>query len=162
MSLRALARALQQLEIVDDDQADAVLPLHAAGAGAQRGDGEARRVVDVERQRLELAGGAREVAEILLADLAHAEVLRADPRLLGEDAGGELVGRHFEAEEGDRRAGRLSGAMPSSMSRRKRCAALKAMLVASEVLPMPGRPARMIRSELCRPPILALIGRARW
>ena len=31
---------------------------------------------------------------------------------------------------------------------------LKAMLVASEVLPMPGRPARITRSEGCRPPIM--------
>ena len=31
---------------------------------------------------------------------------------------------------------------------------LKAMLVASAVLPMPGRPAMMTRSEACRPPIL--------
>ena len=33
---------------------------------------------------------------------------------------------------------------------------LKAMLVASAVLPMPGRPARMTRSERCRPPIVAV------
>ena len=32
-------------------------------------------------------------------------------------------------------------------------AAPKAILVASAVLPMPGRPARMIRSEGCRPPM---------
>ncbi len=38
----------------------------------------------------------------------------------------------------------------------KRRAVLNAMLVASAVLPMPGRPATMIRSELCRPPVLAL------
>ena len=50
-----------------------------------------------------------------------------------------------------------SGAMPSAMSRRRRSAALKAMLVASAVLPMPGRPATMTRSESCRPPIFSLI-----
>ena len=102
-----LAGALEQLEIVDDDHPDALLPLEAAGARPQRGDGQAGRVVDVERQALELGGGARQLAEVLLADLAHAQIFRADPRLLGEDARGELVGRHFEAEQGDRRAGRL-------------------------------------------------------
>ena len=88
---------------------DALLPLEAPGAGAQRGDGEAGRVVDVERQRFELGGGAGEASEILLADLAHAQRFRADPGLLGEDSGGELVGRHFEAEEDDRGAGRFVG-----------------------------------------------------
>ena len=48
------------------------------------------------------------------------------------------------------------GGMPSCMSRIQRRAALKAMLVASEVLPMPGRPARIIKSDRCIPPILAL------
>ncbi len=72
------------------------------------GDRQAGRVVDIERQRLEIGGGAREIAEIVLADLAHAQVLAADPRLLGEDTRGELVGRHFEAEEGDARAERLA------------------------------------------------------
>ena len=67
----------------------------------------AGRVVDIERQALQLGGSAREVAEILLADLAHAQVFGADARLLGEDTRRQLVGRHFEAEERDRRAGRL-------------------------------------------------------
>ena len=43
------------------------------------------------------------------------------------------------------------------MSRIQRRAALKAMLVARLLLPMPGRPATIIRSEWCIPPILALI-----
>ncbi len=49
---------------------------------------------------------------------------------------------------------RLSASMPSSSSRIQRCAALKAMLVASEVLPMPGRPAKITKSLLCNPPTL--------
>ncbi len=103
-------RALEELEIVDDDEADAALPLEPAGAGAERRDGEARRVVDIERQAFELGRGPGEVAEILLADLAHAQILGADPGLLGEDSGGELVGRHLQAEEGDPGAGRLAPA----------------------------------------------------
>ncbi len=51
----------------------------------------------------------------------------------------------------------LSRSIPSSSSRRKRWAALNAMLVASAVLPMPGRPARISRSESCRPPIFWLM-----
>ena len=45
----------------------------------------------------------------MLADPAHAQILRADPGALGKDAGGELVGRHFEAEECGGGAGRLLG-----------------------------------------------------
>ncbi len=154
LSLLLRPDALEQLEIIDHDHADALLPLEAAGAGAKRGDGQAGRVVDVERKRLQVRRGPGEVAEFLLADLAHAEVLGGDPRLLGEDAGGELVGRHFEAEQGDPRARRLATARS-----RPHCRAASAwrrqtaMLVASELLPMPGRPATMIRSDLCSPPI---------
>jgi hypothetical protein len=39
--------------------------------------------------------------------------------------------------------------------RARALAMLKAMLVASEDLPIAGRPAMMMRSEGCRPPILA-------
>src|SRR3546814_6558597 len=77
------------------------LALEAARTGAERGDGQAGRVVDIERQTFEIDGGAGEVAEILLADLAHAQILGADPRLLGQDAGRELVRRHFETEKRD-------------------------------------------------------------
>ena len=66
-----------------------------------------RRVVDVERKALQLGSGPRQLAEFLLADLAHAQILGADARLLGEDTSRQLIGRHFEAEQGDRRAGRL-------------------------------------------------------
>src|SRR5205085_6760690 len=99
---------LEQLEIVDDDHSDALLALETAGAGAQCGNGQAWRVVDVERQALKLGGGAGKLAELLLADLSHAQILGADSRLLGEDSSRELVGGHFEAEQGDRGAGRFA------------------------------------------------------
>src|SRR3546814_3994633 len=50
----ALSRALEQLEIVDHDEADVIPPLQPAGAGAQRGDGQAWRIVDEQRQFLQL------------------------------------------------------------------------------------------------------------
>ena len=101
------ARALQQLEIIDDDHADTLLPLQPPGARAKRGDGQAGRVVNVERKALQFGRRAREMAELLLADLAHAQILGTDARLLGEDASRELVGRHFEAEQSDWRARRF-------------------------------------------------------
>ena len=104
---------------------------------------------------LQLLRRARERGELGVADLAHADLLAADLRLLGQHARRQLVGRHFEAE------GRRPEHRPTSRSRPpgrgySASPTLKAMLVASAVLPMPGRPARMIRSDGCRPPILAL------
>ena len=103
-----LAGALEQLEIIDDHHADALLALQAPGTGAKRGDGQAGRVVDVERQALQFRGGAGELAELLLADLAHSEVFGADPGLLGEDSSRELIGGHFEAEQRHRRTSRFA------------------------------------------------------
>ena len=97
--------------------------------------------------------------ELRLVDHAAADLLRRNAGLLGQDAGGELLGRHFEREEADdgavvardRRAAGLGGSLSDCARAR---ATLKAMLVASAVLPIEGRPARTIRSEGCRPPIL--------
>ena len=50
----------------------------------------------------------------------------------------------------------LSGSILSAASTRKRLAALQAMLVARLVFPIPGRPARMIRSERWKPPAVIL------
>src|SRR4028118_2381745 len=60
-----------------------------ARACREGGDRQARSVVYVERQALELGGGAGEVAEVLLADLAHAQGFRRDAGLLGEETRGE-------------------------------------------------------------------------
>ena len=140
---------LEQLEIVDDDQADALLPLEAAGAGAQRGDGQARRVVDVERQALQSAAARASERNSCWLILPVRRFLGGDPRLLGQNAGRELVGRHFQAEQGDRRAGRLGRLDPVRLILAESArAAAKAMFVASALLPMPGRPATMIRSDL--------------
>ena len=79
LSFDSLARPRQQLQVIDDDHADALLPLEPPRAGAQRGDGQPRRIVDVERQRRQLARGARQVAELLLADLAHAQIFGRMP-----------------------------------------------------------------------------------
>jgi hypothetical protein len=48
--IAALAGALQQLEIVDDDHSDALLALEAAGTGAESRNRQTGSVVDVERK----------------------------------------------------------------------------------------------------------------
>ena len=82
-------------------------PLEAACAGAQRGDREARRIVDIERQFGQALACEGELLKILAADLAHAQGFGRDARLFGQDTGGELVGAHFQAEEGGGCAYRL-------------------------------------------------------
>ncbi len=96
-----LGRPGQQLEIVDHHQPDLVIvaPLQPAHAGVQCADRQAGGVVDEQRQVLEIGGGGSELVELGLADLAHAQRLGRNPRLLRQNARGELVGRHFEAEE---------------------------------------------------------------
>ena len=102
--LARLARGAEELEVVDDQQAEPVRALQPAGAGAQRGDRQRRRVVDEEVQVLELVADRQDLVEVAADQLALADLLRRDLGLLGEHAGGELLGRHFEREEADHRA----------------------------------------------------------
>ena len=62
-----LAGAGEQLEVVDDEQVEAALALQAAGARRELGDRDAAGLVDVERDRLHLAGGVGDLVEIVLA-----------------------------------------------------------------------------------------------
>ena len=141
------------MQIVDDQQVEAALALEPARARGELGDRDAAGLVDVEGDRLHVAHGLGDPVEILLGDVAAADLVGGHARLLGDDAGGELLGRHFEREEADDaavdRLHRAVGAQLAAIG----AAMLKAMLVASAVLPMPGRPARMTRSEACRPPM---------
>jgi hypothetical protein len=105
----ALAAARQQLEVVDDDQADVLLALQSAGAGAQCRNGQAGRVVNVQGQAVQLASDACELAEFVEVHVARADLRARDVALFGKHTGGELVGRHFQAEEGDRGAGGSCG-----------------------------------------------------
>ena len=59
-----------------------------------------------------------ELVEILALHLAAADLVGRDPRFLGEDAGGELLGRHFQREEADDRAVLGDRAMRPSVARR--------------------------------------------
>ena len=103
----------------------------------------------------DLAAHLHELVEFPLADVAAADAVAGDARLLGQQAGGELLGAHFQREHRDaalrhRVRDRRAGRPPPSP-----CAAPNAILVASAVFPMPGRPARISRSDGCIPPILA-------
>ena len=92
---------MQQLDVVDDQQVEAALALQPPRARGELRDREAAGLVDVERDRLHLARHLRDAVEIASVDLAAADAGGGDFGLLGDDAGGELLGRHFEREEAD-------------------------------------------------------------
>ena len=89
---------LEELNIVDDHEVEALLALEPAGAGGKLRDRQAAGLVDIERHALHLAGGADDRGELVLGDAAAADVGGGDSRPLGDNAGGELLGRHFERE----------------------------------------------------------------
>ena len=97
-------------------------------------------VVDIKRNGLHLLRDLDQPAELGLVDHAAADALGRDLGLLRDDARGELFGRHLQREEADDPAiDRLT--LPSaSVSVRCARATLKAILVASAVLPIDGRP----------------------
>ena len=102
--LRAgLARGAQQLQVVDDDQPQALLTLQAPGAGAQRRYRQRRRVVDEQLQCGQTLARLDKLVEILMADIAAPDAVRGNTRFLGENSGGELLRRHFERKEADDR-----------------------------------------------------------
>ena len=105
-------RSGEQLQVVDDQHAEALLALQLAGARGQLGDGDAAGLIDVERAFAHHAADLDELTELVLVDHAAADLLRADLRLLGKNARGQLLGRHFEREEADDGAvGRLHRAV---------------------------------------------------
>ena len=73
----------------------------AARTGAQPRDGEFGRIVYIDRELLQLLARLHDLAEIRIADIAAAQLVGGDPRPLGEDAHGELLGRHLEGEKRD-------------------------------------------------------------
>ncbi len=104
--------ALHQLHVVDDDHVQPALALQAARAGGQLRDRDAAGLVDEQRRLLHHLRAGDELLEVGLGDFAAADLRRRDFRLLGDDAGGELFGRHFEREEADHAAPfRLVGAV---------------------------------------------------
>ncbi len=62
---------------------------------------ETAGLVDEQRQMLQFDAHVLELIEVALVDGAAPDRARGNAGLLGDDAGGELLGRHFEREEAD-------------------------------------------------------------
>ena len=91
--------AAHELEVVDDDEADAVLVGGAAGFGAHLEDAHAGGVVDVNRGFGHFAHGFGEAGEIVGAEVAGADVPAVDARSVGEHTVDDLLFAHLLAED---------------------------------------------------------------
>ena len=102
--LAALARG-HQLQVVDDDQPDvgpAGVLVDPADLGLHLGDGDGGGVVHVDGRVVQLFGGQGQVFPVGGGQRAGAERLAVDAGFGREDAVGQLLFRHFQAEDGHR------------------------------------------------------------
>src|SRR6202041_1636785 len=97
----ALARSLQQLDVVDHDHVEPFLPLEPARPRRQLRNRQAARLVDKEWQMFELDRVVANPVELVLFDSAAADHARRNSGLLGEDTRGQLLGGHFAGEKAD-------------------------------------------------------------
>ena len=99
--LSAPRGAGQELDVVDHQEVHAALALEPPRPRRKLRDREAAGLVDEERQVLQLDRDVFDLLEFLLVDAAAADGARRNAALLGDDAGGKLLGRHFQREEAD-------------------------------------------------------------
>src|SRR5512137_1220963 len=101
-----VARHLHQLQVVDDDQAEAALLFAVTGETARAGTYFRRReraaVVDVDRRRLHLRDRAVDAGPVFVAEVARAHVALVDATERRNHAERELLTRHFHREDRDR------------------------------------------------------------
>src|SRR6516162_2897550 len=95
----APGRALQQLDVIDHEEVETLLSLKAPGAGGKLRDGQSASLVDEERQVLQLDRHVLDLLEVPFVDAAAPDGARGNVALLGDDARGKLLRRHFEREE---------------------------------------------------------------
>ena len=97
--------ARHQLQVVDDQQVEAVLRLQPPRLGAHLEHADRCRVVDEHLGFGERAERVRQAAVVLLVQEPAAEAVRVDARLGRQHAHEQLLFRHFEAEEAHRHVG---------------------------------------------------------
>ncbi|MNQ76957.1 hypothetical protein D3C85_918090 [compost metagenome] len=91
-----------QLQVVDDDQVQAVLhPLQTSRPRRQLGDGDAAGGVDIEGALADLDRRVAQLAEVRGVDLALAQLVRGHAGRIGQNTHGQLFGAHFQRVEGD-------------------------------------------------------------
>ncbi len=86
---------MQQLQVVDDDQIEAVLRLQAAAFGADLRDSQDGRVVDEQVRFGKRADSVHDARLLRLGMHAQTEAGRVDVGLSGEQAHGKLFAGHL-------------------------------------------------------------------
>ena len=72
-----IARHLHQLQIVDNDEVQAMFSVHTTSARTQFGRGQTRRFVDEDTRLGELPSRSGDTRPIIVGDLSAADVLQA-------------------------------------------------------------------------------------
>ena len=93
--------AAEQLQIIDHEDIEAALAFEPPRPRRQLGDRKPAALVDIEGERLDFPGGLGDPMKFRLADVASADLGGRNARLFGDDAGRQLLGRHFELEKAD-------------------------------------------------------------
>ena len=88
-----------QLQVVYDDQVDAVLALQAPGFCPRLENGDPRGIVDVDRGLGQLAYLPRQAEPVVVAQAAGSKLVQIDPGLEAEQPLRDLLLGHFEAED---------------------------------------------------------------
>ena len=95
------APTAHELQVVNDDELDIVLQLHAPTLGSEFKDIDAGGIVYIDRCVANALYGAAQLLALVFLELTRAQVGEGDFRLHGDEALGELQGRHFQGEQGN-------------------------------------------------------------
>ena len=90
-----------QLQIVDDDHADAVVALQSPRLGSGLQNGDPRRVIDVDRGLRQSTDVLRQVDPVFFVESPRAQLVQVDTRLNTQQPLGQLQFGHFQTEESD-------------------------------------------------------------
>ena len=91
----------EKLEVIDDQNIDAVLFFDPAGPSPKLADGEKAGLVQKEWEVGNFGGHAAQGGDLAFAEMPAADLLRIEAGVGGEKSEHELLGRHFQSEERD-------------------------------------------------------------
>ena len=97
----ALGGSGHQLQIIHDDQIQAVFQAEAAGFGAQFGDCDAGGIVDEDLRLRQIAGSAAQPVPVFFVQISGVDPVGVDPGFAAQKTFYQLLLAHFEAENAD-------------------------------------------------------------
>ncbi len=106
-----LAAAPHQLQVIDDDEIEAVLLCQASRFGAHFQDRDARRVIDEDGRLIEHFHRTQQLLPFALAQAPGAQAMAVHPGMTGQKPEIELFLAHLEAEQAHRAVVAHSGVL---------------------------------------------------